>query len=497
MRSPWLSSVSLLSLVCATACGGGDPGSDTGDGESSSSSSSSDEAPTGGPATTTPTGDGSSEDSGASAAVTWHQDIAPLVVGKCGGCHVEGGIAPFSLQSHDEAQPFAAAMLAAIERKTMPPFLADDTDECETRFAWEDDPRLTDDELALFAAWVDDGAPAGDPATAAALPEPIDLSLKDADMSLKIDTEMVIDGNKDIFVCYSLDPGFAEDTWIDGVQISPGNQKVVHHVLAYLDPDGQSADLAGADGSYPCFGGPGFDNTGLIGAWAPGSVPFEMPPETAMRMTAGSRIVLNVHYHPTGEAELDAGTGIDMRLYDEVLPKYVGLLALFGNADGAGEGLQPGPGDDGPPVFKIPAGAVGHIEEILVSAYAEIPELRIFGVSSHMHYVGTDMLIGVQRHTPVAGTPDTECLLQTPRWNFNWQRIYKYAASLDEVPIVHAGDDLYMRCTYDNSMANPFVAQALSEQGLDAPKDVHLGESTLDEMCLGVFAVAVKLSDVL
>jgi hypothetical protein len=35
------------------------------------------------------------------------------------------------------------------------------------------------------------------------------------------------------------------------------------------------------------------------------------------------------------------------------------------------------------------------------------------------------------------------------------------------------------------------------EQGLGAPKDVHLGESTLDEMCLGVFAVAVKLSDVI
>ena len=29
-----------------------------------------------------------------------------------------------------------------------------------------------------------------------------------------------------------------------------------------------------------------------------------------------------------------------------------------------------------------------------------------------------------------------------------------------------------------------------SEQGLDAPVDVYLGEETLDEMCLGVFGVA-------
>jgi hypothetical protein len=122
----------------------------------------------------------------------------------------------------------------------------------------------------------------------------------------------------------------------------------------------------------------------------------------------------------------------------------------------------------------------------------EIPELRIFGVSAHMHNVGTDMLIGVQRNTPVDGAPDIECLLQTPRWNFNWRRIYAYDASLDEVPLVHGGDDLYLRCTYDNAMTNPFVTQALAEQGLDA--DVHLGEATLDEMCLGV---AVKLEDVI
>lgn len=487
MRFTWLFGSALV-LGCGNGVSddGAGPGSSAEPGTTSS-----------GEPTSAPTGDASSSDTGGEpAAVTWHRDIAPLVIGKCGGCHVDGGIAPFSLQSYAESAPFAPAMLGALERRTMPPFLADTTDECAPRFDWQDDPRLTDDELAMFAAWVEAGAPEGDSEDAAALPEPLDLTLADADISLRIESDVVIDGTKDTFLCFSLDPGFTQDTWIDGIQITAGNPKVVHHVLAYLDPEGQSQKLVGPEGSYPCFGGPGFDNTGLVGAWAPGSIPFEMPPETAMRITAGSRIVLNVHYHPTGEAELDDSTGLDLRIYGGVLPKYVGLLGLIGNASSAGAGLLPGPGDDGMPRFRIPAGAVGHTEEIMVSAYAEIPELRIFGVSSHMHYVGTDMLINVRRNTPVAGAPDTECLLQTPRWNFNWQRIYTYDAPLDEVPVVHAGDDLYMRCTYDNSMANPFVAQALSEQGLTAPKDVHLGEETLDEMCLGVFAVAVKLSDV-
>lgn len=431
-------------------------------------------------------------------AVTWHQDIAPTIIGKCGGCHVAGGIAPFSLQSHAEAAPFAAAMLDAVERRTMPPFLADSTAECEPRFAFEDDPRLTDDELEALRAWVEADAPEGDPKTAAPIPAPPDLALNGADIHLKIGSEVTISGTQDQYVCFSLDPGFTADTWLDGVQITAGNPKIVHHVLAYVDPDGASAALAGPEGRYPCFGGPGFGNTNLIGAWAPGSLPFEPPAEVAMRVTAGSRIVLNVHYHPTGVEERDSATSLDLRRFPGGLPKYVGVLALMGNAGSAGQGLLPGPDDpDGVPVFRIPAGATDHTEEMFLSPGQKLPELRLFGVASHMHYVGTDMLIGVNRHTPVVGVPDQECLLQTPRWDFQWQRLYTYKASLDEVPRVHGGDELYLRCRYNNSMSNPFVVKALAEQGLDAPKEVTLGEATLDEMCLGVFGVAVALEDVL
>ncbi len=38
-------------------------------------------------------------------------------------------------------------------------------------------------------------------------------------------------------------------------------------------------------------------------------------------------------------------------------------------------------------------------------------------------------------------------------------------------------------------MSSEFVAEALSEQSMDEPVDVYLGESTLDQMCLGVFGL--------
>jgi len=467
-------------------------------GSSSSSSSSGDGGGSSSDGPTTAVGGsstGEADDTGPGAAVTWHQDIAPIVAQKCSGCHVGGGIAPFSLTTYAQAFPFAALLLEAVEGRSMPPFLAESTDECQPHFGFVDDPRLTDAELALLRAWVEDGAPEGDPKTATPLPTPPDLELEDADIHLKIPGAVKVDGDKDQYVCFSIDPGLAEMTWLDGLQVTPGNHKVVHHVLVYLDPDRVSEQLMGPDGSYPCFGGPGLGNTSLIGAWAPGTLPFVPPEKVAMYVKAGSRIVVNIHYHPTGVPEQDDSTTIHLRRHVG-LPAYVGLLAITGNASTESMGLLPGPNDPGGiPTFFIPAGAVGHTESMLIEVTPELPELRLFGVAAHMHYVGTDMRIAIQRPDPAPGVPAEECLLQTPRWDFDWQLGYRYDADLDELPRAHTGDKVSLRCTYDNSLNNPAVVQALAEQGLDAPQDVHLGESTLDEMCLGVFGVAVALKD--
>ena len=102
--------------------------------------------------------------------VTWHQDVAPLVNESCVGCHVDGGIAPFSLTTYEAAAPFAGMMADATELGVMPPFLAQDTEECQVNHPWVDDLRLTAEEQLMLRRWADQGAPEGDPETAAALP---------------------------------------------------------------------------------------------------------------------------------------------------------------------------------------------------------------------------------------------------------------------------------------------------------------------------------------
>jgi hypothetical protein len=470
----------LLALAFAPACTEVPSSEGEGEGESGSESE---------------TGE-TGEPDGLAQETTWHQHIAPLLTEKCSGCHRDGGIGPFALNDYEQAATFAELSLGAIESGQMPPWGQDETEECVPRHGFKHDPRLSDDQLELFADWIGDGKLEGDPATAAELPVPPSLELDDADLRLTTPAIEISPGN-DQFWCFVLDPEFTDTTFVDATQITAGNDSIVHHVLIYLDETGQSEQLAGDDGRYECFGGPGLGQPTLIAAWAPGVPPNLLPDQVAMNIPVGSKLVVNVHYHPTGEVQTDPGTSLDIRL-EKGAPLYFGQLALIGNFGGSlggGMGLQPGPNDQTDnPEFRIPSGVDDHTETMIFRIPPEFPPLKIWSVGSHMHYVGTDMLIGLDRVEPEAGTGiDQDCLVQTPNYSFEWQRGYAFDAPLDEVPTALPGDFLYLRCKFNNSMSNPYVVDALGEQGLDAPVDVYLGEETLDEMCLGVFGVAYSI----
>jgi hypothetical protein len=497
--------LALLSLSSSLfACGSTNDGSPSGAAATSSA---------GGDAAGGTSGNQGGSSTGAGAAPTWHADIAPLVAGHCQGCHQDGGISPFSLQTYAQAKMWSPTFDAVLRSGKMPPFLAADTPDCKPRFGFKDDLRLSTAQVDLFKRWQDAGCPEGDPNTAAALPPTPELALKDADINVTIPSPVTIDGTGDKFVCFSLAPDLSALTatgpeaallgdrvLIEASQVKPGNAAIVHHVLVFTDKDGQSAALAGDKGYYDCFGGPQIDAPGLLMAWAPGATPIVAPEGVAIAVPSTGRLVMQVHYHPTGKPETDSATSVQLRGYKAGIPAYVGSLTLIGNARSAtagGMGLQPGPDDTAAtPQFRIPAGVAGHTESMLFAIPKATADYRVWAVGTHMHYVGTDMRIGITRAAPGA-EPADECLLDTPKWDFNWQRGYLYDTPIDQAPSVKAGDVLNLRCSYDNTMNNPFVQTALVQQGLSAPRDVQLGESTLDEMCLGVFGLAQKVSDLI
>lgn len=471
----------LLTSLALFACGESGGGTDTADTDPSTGATASPSTS----ATAEPDTD-SAPTTGAAEHVrpNWHEDIAPLIAASCQSCHAPGGIAPFSLTSYDESRQWAPLMAHSVAEGLMPPWHALETDVCQPPLPYLHDPRLSDEQKALFQEWADLGAPEGDPALAAPLPSPPSLDLADPTTSVRMASPVTINkvgNNLDFFHCVSLDPGNKAPVYIDGLQVLPGNPRIVHHVLIYVDTTAASASWPGGV-KHNCGGGAGIGNAQLIGGWVPGGMPMIPPEGVTTELPAGARLILNVHYHATGGGpETDDATGLALRWRDTPA-----AWSTFFNLIGA-----PGIGTSLTGPLLIPAGAEAHVEDYEYFVPKDIPALadvRVWTVLNHMHKVGVDMRVWVE---PANGDPAT-CLLHTPKWDFNWQRSYQYDAPITQSFRVRAGDRVRLRCVYNNTMSNPGVVEMLAEAGLDAPVDVGLGEGTLDEMCLVGVGVAIK-----
>jgi len=369
-------------------------------------------------------GGGADGSSSGPDAVTFHRDVEPILQHSCQSCHVTGGIAPFPLITFADAAPVAEDMAGQTAAKIMPPWHAQNTDECSVPLGWKNDIRLSDAEIATFKAWLDAGKPEGDPADAPP-PREIVTGLPRVQLELKPDAPFTVAPGADEFRCFVLDPKLLMDSYLNGMFVIPGNSAVVHHVLVFSDPSGASLARADANGSYSCFGGIGVANAELIEAWTPGGVPLEYPANVATPLSKGSLLVMQVHYHPHSATDAASDqTSVQLR-FSDTAPQWDAVSVLIGNfsAQGAlGDGLLPGP-DDPPsgPKFIIPANAKAHTETMQytyrpLKAGGVAPKL--YGVGGHMHYVGVDEKITVQHADKTEA-----CLMQIPHWDFDWQRL--------------------------------------------------------------------------
>jgi hypothetical protein len=422
---------------------------------------------------------------------TWYGEVAPLLAEHCMGCHREGGVGPFSMESYDVAAPIAPMMLEAVETGVMPPWDAESSDECAPRHGWKDDTRLTATEIQLLRDWIAAGTPAG---AAAEIPDPPSLALDAVTHTVAPSVPYVTAGDTDEFICFLLDPGVARLSWLTGLEVVPDNEKVVHHVvlMGYTPGAALTADIAahGIGQGFDCSGSVITQtDTFLMGVWTPGSQPFETPANLGLPVPAGSHVLMQMHYHPGGTTNAPDASTVNLRL-QTTRPINTYAIGAVGNA-AAAPTLLPDPDDRGVPEFRIPAGATDHVETMRFPLSLGAGRFRLFAAYPHMHYIGVELSVQIEHPLPGGGV-DRECLVNVPRWNFDWQRTYQYDAPMADLPAIADGDTLVVRCSYDNSLGNPFVRRALEEMGLQEPIDVVLGEESLDEMCLGIFGVVVE-----
>jgi hypothetical protein len=425
---------------------------------------------------------------------TFHKDVEPILQKSCQSCHVAGGIAPMTLLTYEDAKPYAAAIATKTRDRVMPPWGAFATPECTPKHRYRGDMSLSDAELATLEAWSAAGAPKGDPKDAPPPRATEAPGLSNASVTLR-STQYSLAATTDQLRCFVLDPKITQTQFLNGSHVVPGDPAIVHHVILYADPRGASRAKADANGQYDCFGGPGLVEQTMLAAWAPGGQPSEYPPNVGVELDPGTLLVMQVHYHPVAGGPRPDATSIELR-YTQGLPEYRAIISLIGNDRATrpnGDGLQPGPNDPGGVVFSIPPNVGGHTETMRLTVPqvlrgARIDKLSLFGVAGHMHYIGVAERLTL---TPAAGGPD-QCLMELPRWDFDWQRRYDYDVPIAELPTVAPGDRINVRCTYDNTTKNPKTMRALQESGLTQPQTVTLGESTLEEMCLGAFVFVFK-----
>jgi mono/diheme cytochrome c family protein len=90
--------------------------------------------------------------------VTFTKDIAPIVQQHCQSCHRPGEGTPFSLLTYESAKPWADDIKDMVQQRAMPPWF-----EVGHTEKFENNPSLTQAQIDTIVAWVNAGAPKGNP----------------------------------------------------------------------------------------------------------------------------------------------------------------------------------------------------------------------------------------------------------------------------------------------------------------------------------------------
>lgn len=384
---------------------------------------------------------------------SWTREIGPLVHRACSHCHRPGQAAPFALLTYRDVQKRGPMVADVVEDGFMPPWHPSPDGP-----RYQDERRLADSEIAALVRWVEGGMPHGpgelDPPT-----YPTGYELGEPDLVVEMqDAFEVPASGPDIYRNFLVPLGLDEDRWVTAIELLPSARPVVHHVLFHLDGSGNARRRDGRDGRPGFSGMGGIERREAFGGWAVGQTARHLPEGFAVRIPAGSDLVLATHFHPSGKIEREK-TRVALYFADETAPRAFEsfmLPPLYGALSG----------------LDIPAGDADYRLEDRF----ELPvDVEVHHVWAHAHMVCASV-------RAAATKPDgTEILLlDVPRWDFNWQDRY----ALEEPVVLPAGSVLEVVIRYDNSAENP-------SNPFDPPRRVRWGRESTDEMGAVVFGGAV------
>jgi len=380
-------------------------------------------------------GAGSSKDA---TGPTFSRDVAPIVFKNCISCHRNGEIAPMSLMNYKEVRPWARAIREKVATRDMPPWHAD-----PKYGEWRNDRRMSQADVDTIVKWVDGGAKEGDPKDLP--PSPTFASgwqIGQPDQIFYMPEEFTVPAQGTVpYTYFTVPTNFKEDRYIEALEARAGDLSVVHHIVIYVREPGNEQPKRRDIG------------TGLLGALSPGMTPFRSSPGTAKLIKAGSNLVFQMHYTPSGKVTKDRSM-VGLIYSKKPVDKAITTTAAYDMR------------------FAIPANAKNY--EVKAS-YEFDEDSEIVSFSPHMHLRGKDFL-----YRAIYPDGRSEVLLSVPEYDFNWQ-VYYYPKKSLKMP---KGTKIEAIAHFDNSTGNPMNP--------DPNKVVRFGEQTWEEMMNGFFDVIAE-----
>ena len=178
---------------------------------------------------------------GAKKEVTFNKDVASILYNNCAECHRPNDIAPMSLLSYKETRPWARSIKEKVVNREMPPWSPD-----PAYGEFTNDHRLAQKDIDTIVAWVDQGAREGNAKDLPKVPDVVSggWEIGKPDVVLQMAEEHVVKpDDPDQYINYFIPTNFKEDVWVQAAEVHPGNRRVVHHVIAFIQtPDDGEAD---------------------------------------------------------------------------------------------------------------------------------------------------------------------------------------------------------------------------------------------------------------
>ncbi len=368
----------------------------------------------------------------------FHADVAPILARRCATCHDgTSSSAPFRLADYPEAVRWSSMIREVLIEQRMPPWQAD------ARYGhFTNDRRMPADEVRTVLAWIEGGQPLGPvpstPPSGANAVEPPPREWT-PDLIFEVDHDYAVPADGAVSYQYfnvleeQLEPFRGDDIWISAAMVEPSSPGVVHHVMVFVVPPGYEPPPGNLEG------------ISVLTIWAPGEPAFRFPPDSGIRIPKGSRLVVQVHYTPNGQATRDKPRILALRAVEK--PKYE--IGMWTHEN---RGFRIAPGDQ-------------HSQCRSVFLVKDLARTQLIGLFPHLHLRGKSFAFQ-------ANFPDgrREVLLSVPRYDFNWQTLYWFAEPV-HLPI---GTRVHSIAYWDNSRNNPVNP--------DPTQEVRYGQQTWDEM---------------